>query len=64
MSNWVLFIFIVRVILVASKTKAEKMGDSSVKMRTVSLNDISFKLSPSILEWHLLFTCLELSIIL
>ncbi|KAL5266462.1 hypothetical protein ACHWQZ_G003752 [Mnemiopsis leidyi] len=37
MSNWVLFIFIVRVILVASKTKAEKMGDSSVKMRTKQL---------------------------
>ena len=36
MINWVLFVFIVRVILTASKTKAEKMGDSNVKMRTVS----------------------------
>ncbi|XP_063685965.1 uncharacterized protein LOC134819758 [Bolinopsis microptera] len=35
--NWVLFFFIVRVILVASKNKAQKMGDSNVKMRQKQL---------------------------
>ncbi|KAL5253244.1 hypothetical protein ACHWQZ_G013126 [Mnemiopsis leidyi] len=35
--NWILFFFIARVILKASKAKAMKTGDSNVKMRTKQL---------------------------
>ena len=34
--NWILFFFIARVLLIASKDKAKKTGDSKLKMRTVS----------------------------
>ena len=34
--NWILFFFIARVILKASKAKAKKAGFSNFKMRTVS----------------------------
>ena len=34
--NWILFVFIARVILKASKAKGKKAGFSNLKMRTVS----------------------------
>ncbi|XP_063680178.1 adhesion G-protein coupled receptor D1-like [Bolinopsis microptera] len=32
-SNWIMFIFIARVILIATKTKAQQTGDSNTKLR-------------------------------
>ena len=34
--SWVLFVFIVRVIMTAIKTQAEKTDEADLKMRTVS----------------------------
>ena len=41
-ANWIIFLFIARVIISASRTKAQQTGESNVKMRTVSFTSWIF----------------------